>query len=319
MPEFDVTLPYAFSSLWRLYRQLMYLIGQWPTDTIPSAELFAKRDIHIDAVRQLVAWNFLTPLDGEGIPVSPGLSPYETGVSRAVGANYRVTQQARRFVGLELSDTAELEVAILLLLRADRSTETRSGFDAISSLRVIEFFELVMLLDQSENRIEECLKAMHERGCVEAHIQHDDKGRVIKWFTKINLTPLGLSQLIEERTVTYNNINISGGTVGILAIDSILENIDASIGKMSQDADISAAVTQLTEGIDKADVDPERKRELLEQVEAIAEQAARGPEERKVGLVRASWTFLGEGAQTIQSLQDLWGKWGAVIAGFFGL
>lgn len=106
---------------------------------------------------------------------------------------------------------------------------------------------------------------------------------------------------------------------GILIMDSqnvTMENIRNLVGQAT-DEGIGEILEAIAKEISAANVSPERTTEMLQQVEALAEQATLPPHERKTGLIRAFWRQLVESADDISKVSDLLMQHGPAIAGFF--
>jgi hypothetical protein len=136
------------------------------------------------------------------------------------------------------------------------------------------------------------------------------------------------------RIVTYvtkveimvNVVNISGGNFGALNIGGVqtIQSIDMKIGQLlaQPDArDLAEALRQLTEAViaEPAGTPGLTQEELLEQIEGLGEQATRPPENRKRGIVKATFESVAAACNAVNGLAGVWRICGPTIRGFFGL
>jgi hypothetical protein len=135
------------------------------------------------------------------------------------------------------------------------------------------------------------------------------------------------------RIVTYvtkveimvNVVNISGGNFGALNIGGVqtIQSIDMKIGELlaQPDArDLAEALRQLTEAViaEGADISAVTREELLEQIEGLGEQATRPPENRKRGIMKATFESIAAACNAANSLATVWRTCEPAIREFFG-
>lgn len=118
------------------------------------------------------------------------------------------------------------------------------------------------------------------------------------------------------------SINISGGQVGNLNLGSIVGNIDVKLKSIvDQGGDkIGNALKELTEQVvQSATIENEQKKEILEQLDELASQAAAPVEERKSGVVKSVLTALNDALGGIEKVGELWDKYKDLFFGAFGI
>ncbi|NMB87481.1 MAG: hypothetical protein GYA17_03915, partial [Chloroflexi bacterium] len=220
-----------------------------------------------------------------------------------------------------LNNVSDLKRAILILLRADLAAERLMGTQRIS-VRTIGFYELVMLLNKSEPAVLKALDMLHTLGLVEANLKFEPGGRVSHIFSSLEITPQGMIFLEKGDTaVTFNHIHIVNSNVGIVSLQSTLTNIDVRLGNIKQQGhtDLAGALSTLTEQVTHSTLAEGHKQELLEQVELLGEQAEKGPQERKMAIVKGALAFLEKALETAANLATIWSIQGPIIKTFFGI
>jgi len=112
------------------------------------------------------------------------------------------------------------------------------------------------------------------------------------------------------------------GNVGNVNTGVVLGNMEANLQQLTRagHADLAADLQQLVQAVVATDALPEdRKKEVLQQVAILGEQAAAGTEERKIGAVKAIVSALRESLAVSGSLASLWSVLGPKLIAFFGL
>ena len=113
------------------------------------------------------------------------------------------------------------------------------------------------------------------------------------------------------------------GTVGTLntghVLGSIQSHVSAVTGSQSADA-FREAIEELAKLIaqDKALSDESRK-EVLEGIDLVAEEASRAPEKRRLGAVRAVFTALPGAIAISGGAIEAWDRYGPAIRAYLGL
>ena len=306
--------PYFFEPLYVAYRRIIHYCGEWPDETIPGLELYQFTTAH-DALRQLVTWNFLAiPTEHERPAYQPMISVADWEIP------YKITKQTRSFVILELDNAVQLGQAILILLRADLHPMTRKGI-VYDTTRAIGFYELVMFLNKPEEKILAALKRLEGLGLLTLKLTYTEGGRIWHFGRPIDITEQGLHYLERGGTVAFNNINITNSTVGVVALQSTLTNIDASIGNIrnSGNQELANALSKMTETATNADLSENQKKDVLGQIELLSEQAQKPENERRPAIAKAAYSLLNTIATTVDSLSKIWIVCGPIISSFFGI
>ena len=110
----------------------------------------------------------------------------------------------------------------------------------------------------------------------------------------------------------------NGGTVVYGGQSVTLGNI-TNLVQQNSDPALAEFLAGLTQIIGETELPPERRAEMLDHVETIAEQGALPPPERKLGRVRAALKQLKEDAEGFDKVNEFVLKYGPMMATFFGL
>ena len=108
---------------------------------------------------------------------------------------------------------------------------------------------------------------------------------------------------------TVNNIQLNSSVVGAINTGTV-EQLQASLTQISVGADqqLARELAKFVEAVAQADgLDDERKNEIAEQVEFLAEQVASMPETRKPSAVKAVMAAVKEAAMMVSGLGAAWG------------
>ncbi len=312
----SVENPYFFNPLYSGYRNLVKAISKWPKDEIHGEDLFdLMEDKNHDMIRKLVGWNFLAYITG------PKAAEYER--SLFVGdfnAQYQITTQSREYGRLELNNLADLRRAILVWLRADSAGEQQMGMERVR-IKTIGFYELVMLLNKSEEVVLQGLRSVESAGFITMRLIYTEDGKIYHMGSDINITESGLLYLEGKASMAFNNINITNSTIGVFALQSTLNNIDVGIENLKQcgHEDLGGALSQMTEAIAKSRLSESEKKDLLEQLELVTEETKKPQPERKSAIVKGAISYLEIGTKAISALATAWQLCGPLIRKYFGI
>jgi hypothetical protein len=104
-------------------------------------------------------------------------------------------------------------------------------------------------------------------------------------------------------------LNISNSTIATLNLGTVVGDLNSSIQSLSAGGqnELAEAVRQLTEAISSS-AELGCRREMLEHVAYISEQAALPAEKRKMGPLKASIEALKAGVTIVVQLLPLWSK-----------
>ncbi len=127
---------------------------------------------------------------------------------------------------------------------------------------------------------------------------------------RMQIPPPAIRPTIQEGPMTFNNFTISESKIGVINTGEIhrIDMAMARIGKQGPTG-LAAALKDFTEAIiDREELGPSQKNELLEQVAEISEQLARPPEKRQKGILRALLGGVQKTITTVAALSETWSK-----------
>lgn len=307
--------PYYFKSLYVVYRKLIQFIGNWPEERIHGKYFLNFTDQH-DIIRRLIAWNFIA------IPSEDELPEYEEHLFFGDWeVEYLITDQARNFVKLELNNISDLSTAILILVRSDFDPRVRQGLVHTVS-GSIGFYELVILLNKPEQTILKALKRLSLQKFINLNLIFSPSGKVDHLTSSISITDQGIMSIEKgDKTMIFNNIYINKSTVGVVAFESTLSNIDVTIGNLkdSGNIDIAKAISSISENVVDSNINDKQKKEVLERIELLAEEAKKKPEIRRITIVTEIVTFIEKTLSVTSKLASVWNSCGPILIKYFGL
>jgi len=126
---------------------------------------------------------------------------------------------------------------------------------------------------------------------------------------------------IPRGPMILNNIKVDNSVVGSINTGNVA-SIDVNISylKRAGGDEVSSALVELTELIAGAnDIDDTQKQALLDQVEFVSEQAVKGAEGRRPGMIAAALSALDATAKATASLAAIWNSVHPVLRHFFGM
>ncbi len=132
-----------------------------------------------------------------------------------------------------------------------------------------------------------------------------------------------LDEDLQQKQPPVIHLHIENSSVANLNLGNQVGTINAALevisGQPGPSQEVAEALKQLTEATvaEKALPDSE-KQEVVQALSALAEQAAKKPEERSKGSLRAIVSWLPTAIAAAADLTTLWGKFGPVIKAFFG-
>jgi hypothetical protein len=160
--------------------------------------------------------------------------------------------------------------------------------------------------------------------CQEKYRRTEDIGiqRQLRWlnFNRDNLEhtvgfPIGLPRYEFPEPPTVNHININRSNIGVLNTGTI-GHINTAIGRMQSagSEQLATAFQQLIQQVlDAPDATAEQKKELVESLSVLAEEAAQPPEKRRKVVMSAILKNMQTGLTIIQSLKPVYDQWLPVI------
>lgn len=117
-------------------------------------------------------------------------------------------------------------------------------------------------------------------------------------------------------------ISIVNSTVGNFVLDSQIQNITSNVNAVAQNGvsgvDFASAVKQIVEAATaNEELTDEKKKEIVESFEVLAEQAALPKEKRKMVVVKPILEAIPKLLTSANALVTLWHSVGPQITGFF--
>jgi hypothetical protein len=114
-------------------------------------------------------------------------------------------------------------------------------------------------------------------------------------------------------------IDVTNSQIGTLNLGTIIGDVQNHLAAVTDADEVRDGLAQLAQAIvDSDELEDEQRRELLEHVDLLAEEAARPPEKRRPAVIRPVLAALGAGTAVAANLAALWSTLGPVLAGFFG-
>ena len=118
-------------------------------------------------------------------------------------------------------------------------------------------------------------------------------------------------------------VTITDSTVGSVAFDSEVRNINTSVNALTdkggKTAEFALALKQLTEAATTSnELSEDKKKALLESLEMIGQQAQEPPEHRKTTILKYVFDNLPKAFGVATSLAELWHTVGPTLINFFG-
>ena len=133
------------------------------------------------------------------------------------------------------------------------------------------------------------------------------KGRLNQRLAALPLeAKFGLQRTGESKVTTFN---ISNSTIANLNLGNVVGDLNASIQQLNTEGrkDLAEEVKKMTEGLGSSqDLDDLKRKDMLEHLALVAEEAAKPPEKRKLGPLRASMEALKSGVTVGTQLLTLW-------------
>ncbi len=305
--------PYSNKELFQKYRELIYTFGMTAVTEIPGWALYnICRDHHI--MRQLVTWNFLESTLGKNVHA------YEEGIFLGdIDSIYKVTDTVRAFCKLNPQDNYDLGKGILMLLKADCSAEVRQGLRVVSS-RMIGFYELVVLLNRSENAIFQSLLRLEEMNLISMTIRNDDNIIPKHRSYNIHIKNEGMFFLEKEVTLMINNIKIDNSPGAIVAINSTLSNIERDLQQVKQDGykELAHVLEELVHLVTECDINVSEKENIINNIGTII-NGIKGKDRRSSDQIRKSIDFLQSTLANFANVATIWSIAVPVIKTFFGM
>ena len=116
-------------------------------------------------------------------------------------------------------------------------------------------------------------------------------------------------------------IDVSHSQIGTLNLGTIIGDVETHLSAVSGPGAEEArdALKQLAEAVvGNEQMTDESRRDLLEQIDLLAEEASRPPDKRRGAVVRSVLSGLAAAASGAGGLAEVWGAVGPVLLQFFG-
>ena len=125
----------------------------------------------------------------------------------------------------------------------------------------------------------------------------------------------------EDLRVKNPTIHIENSNIANLNLGSQIGTINASLEQISQgdekQKEVARALQEFTQAVVAASLADSQKKEIVEALSTIAEQAAKKPEERSKGILKAVVGWIPHAVATAAYLTALWATYGPIIEAHF--
>lgn len=153
------------------------------------------------------------------------------------------------------------------------------------------------------------------------HELQDDKTQDILQVSGCDIRPF--PEFDEDLRMNKPIIHIENSSIANLNLGSQVGTINASLQQMSKgnesQKELARALQEFTEAVMSATLADAQKKEVVEALSTIAEQAAKTPEERSTGVLKALVAWVPSAIATAHHLTALWDKFGPTIRTHLGL
>jgi hypothetical protein len=114
-------------------------------------------------------------------------------------------------------------------------------------------------------------------------------------------------------------INVSDSQIGTLNLGTIIGDVENHLSAVHEADEARDALQGLAQQIVATEgLDDDRRRELLEHVDLLAEEAAKAPEKRRSSLTRGALSALASASAVVGDLSSVWATAGPILIDFFG-
>jgi hypothetical protein len=207
---------------------------------------------------------------------------------------------------------------------------------AVQDPRLAADPELTLLREQIENLVNRDFYNRLKRvarfaegfqWCPEPVVQAIAAGSKLRDYRTLETIRNRIDQLrIESRQGLYlqkeNNmkIELNNSTIHQLNLGTVVGDMNNSVTALQETghAEFAQALKAFTEQVANADEVPtQARKELIQNVALVGEQAALPPEQRKSGLLKAAIGYVKTTTQIAASLSEAWKQFGPAIESFF--
>jgi hypothetical protein len=197
-----------------------------------------------------------------------------------------------------------------------RWTGTRRGLDEQATARLLAIGEHLIEFHRG-------LPAHHRKWFYECQQAESGTAAVDAFYAAVSSLhekareAAMLARMDDARRIT---INIDRSQIANLNLGTITGNVEAHLSAIEGDerGEIREALATLAQAVvDAPSLPPDERRELLESIDLLAEEAAKGPEERRSAALRPVLAALEAAVAVAGDLASVWATVGPVIVGFF--
>ncbi|MGH2395822.1 MAG: hypothetical protein ACRDFW_02305 [bacterium] len=119
---------------------------------------------------------------------------------------------------------------------------------------------------------------------------------------------------------SHVTINIQNSTVAGLNLGTVIGNIEAAVSTLQQtDPEIATALARLVEAVGRDESLGDQRREVIESLNQVAEEATKPFATRRTGLVKTLLAGIQVALAQSAHISEVWQTFGPTIKGYFGL
>ena len=149
--------------------------------------------------------------------------------------------------------------------------------------------------------------------------ERDDYSIIPDARNRLEQLKIEIRQGLHKPVANHMNIEINNSTVYQLNLGQILGDMNNAVTTLTQNGhtDIASALKGLIERIAASDDPALNKKDVLEHLAFISQEAALSATDRKQGLVRTALSHVQTAVQAAATLSQAWTTFGPIIEGFF--
>jgi hypothetical protein len=116
----------------------------------------------------------------------------------------------------------------------------------------------------------------------------------------------------------FNNISVTNSTIGVLSTAAVGQ-ISAYVGHMPEGDAAGSALAKITSAVANARLDEADRKNLLDQIAVIAEQASAEPQKRKPAIIGPILGAITQAAGATTAIAEAWKAVEPILKAHFGL
>jgi hypothetical protein len=149
--------------------------------------------------------------------------------------------------------------------------------------------------------------------------QREDSSIISSARNRIGQLKIEVRQGLHRLAPHQMKVEINNSTVHQLNLGTILGDMNNSVTTLAQGGhgDVAAALKEFTERVASSDDSALSKRDVVENLAFISQQAALPAGERRQGLLKAALSHVQTAVQVVGTLSQAWATFGPIIEGFF--